>query len=269
MIDLARSLTLARVGEDLFRGTSPDAQAPRVFGGQVVAQGLLAAYETVERFDCHSLHSYFIHAGDPGAPILFQVDRLRDGGSFATRRVSAMQGERRLLELTASFQAAEQGFTHQAPMPAVAAGPEAIDDAGDPRGLGIGIYLRNLRNPRPGMIDEINPPQHQTWFRADGLPSEQRYHQAALAYATDFQMLPTMVQPHPLRWSTPGLQIASLDHALWFHRPLDFTAWHLHDLDSPSAHATRGLARGRVFSRTGTLVASTAQEAMFRLRAPR
>jgi acyl-CoA thioesterase-2 len=264
--DLVGTLTLVACGDDLFRGTSPTGQR-RVAGGQVIAQSLLAAYETVapDR-SCHSLHCHFVHPGRSDLPIDLAVERTRDGGSFTTRRVVARQGEAILLECIASFQTPANGCEHQQPMPEAEAVPEALGDEGDPRGLHLGIQSRNVRSPRPGIVAEVRPPLHQAWLRVLSPLGEQRFHQAALAYATDLHMLPTMIQPHPLTWSMPGMRMASLDHTLWFHRPFDMNDWLLHSLDSPFAGGGRGLARGLVYDRGGTLVASTAQEAIFGIK---
>jgi acyl-CoA thioesterase-2 len=268
MAILVESLALEPIERDLFRGVTPPGSGARIFGGQVIAQCLLAAYETVEARACHSLHAYFIHPGDTSIPILFEVDRARDGGSFTTRRVTAVQNGRQILNFAASFQAPEEGFTHQSPAPSVAA-PEALADD-DPRGDSVGLQLRSVAVPRPGMVLGVRPPRHQVWMRSrQPLGEDLRFHQAALVYASDFPLLPTSVQPHPVTWGMRGIQRASLDHAVWFHRPFDFCQWHLYDMDSPSASGTRGLSRGAIYGPDGTLVASAAQEAMFRLRAPK
>jgi acyl-CoA thioesterase-2 len=265
---LIEMLTLEPAGVDVFNGYAPTADGSRIFGGAVVAQSLLAAYESVGDRVCHSLHCYFIHPGDPAKPIRFNVDRTRDGGAFATRHVSAMQDGRTILELLASFQHPSDGaFEHQSPLP-VAPRPETLIDD-DRRGESVGIRLRNARVPRPGFVPEILPPRHQTWFCSDQpLGPEIRHHQAALAYASDFPQLPTIVQPHPVTWRTPGFQYASLDHAIWFHRRFDFNQWHLCDMDTPSSSGERGLSRSTVFSQDGTLVATVLQEAMIRMRQP-
>lgn len=268
MQTLVEMLALERIDRDLYRGITPAGAGPRIFGGQVIAQCLLAAYETVEGRACHSLHAYFIHPGDPAIPILFEVDRARDGGSFTTRRVTAVQDGRQIFNLAASFHAEQDGFEHQAPMPAVAApDPEALGDD-DTRGRRVGIDLRTVDLPRAGMAPLVRPPRQQVWTRSNQpLPPDLRYHQAVLAYASDFPLLGTSVLPHGVTWAMPGMQNASLDHAIWFHRPFDFNGWHLYDMDSPSASGTRGFNRGSIFGRDGTLVASTAQEAMIRIRA--
>lgn len=268
MTSLIDKLTLERVDHDVFRGFTAGYGGPRIFGGAAVAQALLAAYETVGELVCHSLHSYFIHPGDAAAPITFEVARIRDGGSFATRRVVLKQGERQILEMTASFQVPNDGPEHRigvdlAPLP-----DALVDD--DPRGDAVGIQLRNSELPRPGFEPSIRPPRHRMWFRSQHpLPPGIRYHQAALAYASDFPQLPTIIQPHPLTWDTPGFQFTSLDHAIWFHRPFDFNRWHLCDMDTPCAAGERGFSRGTIHAEDGTVVASVTQEAMIRMRPPR
>ncbi|MET0137334.1 MAG: acyl-CoA thioesterase II, partial [Sphingobium sp.] len=170
-----------------------------------------------------------------------------------------------ILEMIASFQRTSEGMEHCIAMPASPSPDSLADD--DMRGASVGIELRNRKVPRPGMVATIEPPNHQMWFRSRvPLGDAIRLHQAALAYASDFPQLPTIVQPHPVTWRTPGFQFASLDHAIWFHRPLDFTHWHLCDLDTPSSSQQRGLCRSSVFTQDGTLVATVMQEAMIRMR---
>ena len=266
MKTLIQMLALERVEGDRFSGWAPDRTSSRIFGGGVVAQALLAAYETVEGRVCHSLHCYFIDLGDPALPMIFDVGRTRDGGSFATRHVTVTQDGRPILEMLASFQRPVASFEHQTVAPAVAM-PETLGDD-DRRGEAAGIQLRNIRLPRPGFEPTVRPPTHRTWFRSEQpLGTDLRYHQAALAYASDFPQLPTIVQPHAVTWATPGFQFASLDHAIWFHRPLDFNAWHLCDMETPSSSDGRGVSRATIYSRDGVLVATLVQEAMIRMRA--
>lgn len=262
---LIEQLALAPAGKDRFTGTTPSLGGGRIFGGAAVAHALLAAYETVSDRACHSLHAYFIHPGNPATPVTFEVERSRDGGSFATRRVRAMQDGRPILDLMASFQARGPGMEHQMAMP-VALDPEALVDD-DRRGASVGIQLRNAELPRPGFVPDVRAPHHQMWFRSEWpLGLELRYHQAALAYASDFPQLPVIVQPHPVTWAMDDFQFASLDHAIWFHRPLDFHQWHLCDLDTPSSAQGRGLSRSSIYAQDGTLVATVLQEAMIRMR---
>lgn len=266
MTTLPQLLALKTLARDLYRGRLPTDGATRLFGGAVVAQALLAAYETVEESPCHSLHSYFIHPGDPARPVDYAVERTRDGGTFATRRVIAEQDGRQILNLSASFQKPGDGPEHQIARSADVPDVELLADD-DARGQYVGLQLRNTSAPRPGIVPDIQPPYHQMWFRSLWpLGGELRHHQAALAYASDYPQLPTMVQPHPLTWKTPGFQFTSLDHSLWFHRPVDFTRWHLCTMDTPAAGGGRGLSRGTIYAQDGTVVASVAQEGMLRTR---
>ncbi len=278
---LAGTLALERLEKNRFRGTTPDSWSGRIFGGQVIAQALLAAYETVEERPCHSLHAYFIRPGDPVVPIVFEVDRSRDGGSFATRRVIAIQDGKQILNLAASFQDAEEGFEHQVPVPEHPHWSELLaeirpEDAGKPdAGRATGWLSSSVTRPIEirtveGMLspEGQQPPFNKYWFRAiDPIGDDPRLHQAILAYASDMGMLATATRPHPVTRRTPGLKSASLDHSMWFHRPIDFNAWHLYVQDSPIASGGRGFSRGSIYTEAGVLVASTAQEGM--LRPPR
>lgn len=279
---LTESLALERIEVNLFRGVSPEDGPGRIFGGQVIAQSLLAAYETVEERVCHSLHCYFIRPGDPRIPILFEVDRSRDGGTFTTRRVIAVQNGKQIFNLAASFQTPEDGFEHQAPMPDVA-GPEtyaAEADAQKAKMLeGASEEMRRMMNrPRPiemlgrdnygfGRKPKPGEPKSDTWIRAVApIGDDQRMHQVILAYASDMNLLSTAMRPHGVAWQTPGLQSASLDHAMWFHKPSNFNDWHLYSQDSPSASGGRGFVRGSIYDKAGNLVASVAQEGLMRLK---
>jgi acyl-CoA thioesterase-2 len=252
-----------------------------VFGGQVLAQALVAARRTIEEDrDAHSLHGYFILPGDLEAPIVYFVDRLRDGRSFTTRRVTAIQHGRAIFNLSASFQVRESGPEHQVAMPAVPPPEELVSELEQIRRQADRIpeSLRGvLTQDRPldfrivAPQDPIDPvrsePVRHVWFRVIGeLPDDILYHQAALAYASDYGMLATVLQPHGLGIRAPGLQVASLDHAVWFHRPFRADEWLLYAIESPAAAGARGFALGRVFTRAGTLVASVAQEGLTRLR---
>jgi acyl-CoA thioesterase-2 len=273
--DLARTLALEPIEVDLFRGRTAGRQGPRIYGGHVIAQSLLAAYETVEQRLCHSLHCYFIHPGDPKAPILYEVDRARDGPSFTTRRVTAIQHGRQIFNMAASFQVAESGFEHQEPMPA-AQPPEGLrdpfkrfDDMLPEAERAEAARTRPIeqRTAEPIRLGEAMASDHTVWIRAKApIGPDQRLQQAVLAYASDLAFLETSLRPHGVAWETPGMQTASLDHAIWFHRPFDFNVWLLYAQDSPSAHAGRGLVRGQVFTADGVLVASVMQEALIRLR---
>jgi acyl-CoA thioesterase-2 len=279
---LVETLQLERIEENLFRGTSPDNSPGRIFGGQVIAQSLLAAYETVEARICHSLHCYFIRPGDPTVPIVFEVDRSRDGGSFTTRRVIAVQHGKQIFNLAASFKDPEEGFFHQASMPA---GPhwselrdqrevmlEMMKDAPEQAKRWLSrpmpIEMRS-KDARTYWLDkQPKEPESQNWFRcATPIGDDPRMHQVILAYASDMNLLSTAMRPHGVHWQTRGFQSASLDHAMWFHKPTNFNDWHLYVHDSPSASDGRGLIRGAIYAEDGTLVASVAQEGLLRMKA--
>ena len=279
---LVETLALERIEVNLFRGVSPEDGPGRIFGGQVIAQSLLAAYETVEDRVCHSLHCYFIRPGDPRIPILFEVDRSRDGGTFTTRRVIAVQNGKQIFNLAASFQVAEEGFEHQAPMPDVP-GPESYAAEADAQKAKMlenaSEEMRRMMNrPRPiemlgrdnygfGRKPKPGEPKSDTWMRAVApIGDEARMHQVILAYASDMNLLSTAMRPHGVAWQTPGLQSASLDHAMWFHKPSNFNDWHLYTQDSPSASGGRGFVRGAIYDAKGELVASVAQEGLMRLK---
>jgi acyl-CoA thioesterase-2 len=278
---LIELLALERIEENLYRGQSQDLGWGRVFGGQVLGQALSAASRTVppDR-QVHSLHSYFLRPGRVDMPIVYEVDRIRDGGSFTTRRVNAVQQGHVIFSLSASFQAEEEGYDHQDLAPE-APGPEGILSeqalaqriaAFIPASLRAGaladrpIELRPV-NPHNPLRPDVRPPHKQVWCRANGsLPDDPALHRYLLAYASDFQLLTTSLQPHGVSWLSPGMQTASLDHALWFHRPLRMDQWLLYEIDSPSASGARGLVRGRFFDQQGRLVASCAQEGLIRHR---
>jgi acyl-CoA thioesterase-2 len=262
---------------DTFVGESQPQPWGRVFGGQVLAQALTAAQRTVvpER-PVHSMHGYFLRAGDSSEPITFAVERLRDGRSFSARRVHALQFGRPILSMIASFQSAAEGLDHQAPMPAVPA-PESLPtlrehyaglDTPDAR-----YWTRqrpmDLRHVEPPIYLEPDPERrtHQAvWMRTVGtLPDDPALHAAVLAYASDYSLLEPVLRGHGRAWSEPGLKAASLDHAMWWHRPGRADEWLLYVQDSPSAQGARGLGIGRVYSRDGALVASVAQEGMLRV----
>jgi acyl-CoA thioesterase-2 len=277
---LVETLQLERIEENLFRGRSPDTRPGRIFGGQVIAQSLLAAYETVETRHCHSLHCYFIRPGDPTVPIVFEVDRSRDGGSFTTRRVVAIQRGKQIFNLAASFKDPEEGFTHQSEMPAGPHWSELKDEAelmAEFMKTAPEEAKRWMRGPRPIEMRAADartyfmggpkPPQAQNWFRCrTPIGDDAHMHQVILAYASDMNLLSTAMRPHGVHWQTPGFQSASLDHAMWFHKATDFNQWHLYAHDSPSASDGRGLIRGQIYAEDGTLVASVAQEGLIRMR---
>ncbi|MEO7025921.1 MAG: acyl-CoA thioesterase II [Caulobacteraceae bacterium] len=265
---LRETLSLERIEVNLFRGQAPSEQGPRIFGGLVIGQALMAAYGTVEGRLCHSLHCYFIRPGDPAIPIVYEVDRSRDGRSFTTRRVTAIQHGAQIFNFAASFQEEEGGFEHQDPMPprpALASLPSEIDAWG----AGRPIEMR-WTQPRDWDAAPVAGPAAQSvWMRAIApIGEDVALQQAALAYASDMSLMSTGMRPHAITWRTPGFQSASLDHAIWFHRQSNFNAWHLYDQTSPSASGGRGLNFGQIFREDGALVATTAQEGLMRLRQP-
>ena len=280
MHDLKQTLDLRRVDDDVFEGVSPDPKLGRIFGGQVVAQALVAAYETLDERFCHSLHAYFERAGDPSIPVRFEVSRPRDGKSFSTRRVSAMQRGEQILGMTASFQVLEEGYEHQSTMPLVPP-PESLPTERELREPELGAFApevaRRILDDRPIEMRYVDPrvmirpqptvPVQHIWFRslAPVGPSIAR-QQAVLAFASDYQLLDTALRPHGATWFSGKVQSASLDHAMWFHRPIEVEAWHLYVADSPSASGARGFTRGSIFSRDGRLVASVTQEGLIRRR---
>jgi acyl-CoA thioesterase-2 len=283
LADLVSRLGLERLDRDLFRGRSQDLGWGAIFGGQVVGQALSAAAQTVGGGRIvHSLHGYFMRAGDVRGSIVYQIDRLRDGKSFTTRRVVAVQEGEAIFSLEASFQADEDGLDHQDAMPEVPA-PEtlrsereiAISLAAElpPHLLARATAERPIEirpvEPRDPRTPTAAPARRRAWYRTvDQLPDDPALHRYLLAYASDFAFLGTALDPHAMSWLTPGLQIASLDHAMWFHRPFRFDDWLLYVVDSPSASGARGLVRGQFFDRSGRLVASTAQEGLIRRRRP-
>ena len=282
--DLLATLDLEPLEHNLFRGRSLATGRTRVFGGQVIAQALVAATRTVEAArPPHSLHAYFLLGGDPDVPILYEVDRIRDGRSFTTRRVVAIQHGRAIFALSASFQADEPGFDHGAAMPEVP-GPEDLPDLGDVPGEALsqgGSLPESVRaflaRERPIELRPVElgryasrepgPPRFHVWFRAAGpLPDDPAIHRCVLAYASDMMLLDAALVPHGRTVFEPEIMAASLDHALWFHRPFRADDWLLYAQDTPSASGARGFSRGLVFTRGGTLVASVAQEGLVRTR---
>ncbi|MBL8603594.1 MAG: acyl-CoA thioesterase II [Myxococcales bacterium] len=281
--ELRQLLALERIEENLFRGPSQDLGWGTVYGGQVLGQALSAATQTVpEGRLVHSFHAYFLRPGDVSRPVLYEVDRIRDGSSFNTRRVVAVQKGEAIFNLAASFQRDEEGFDHQDLMPD-APPPEAVPTEQErlapfaqrlPRFLRSRAVAERPFEMRP--VDESDDPilpspkaaMRRVWLRTiDRLPDDPAFHRAMLAYASDFSFLTTALLPHGVTWLTPGMQVASLDHVMWFHRPFRVDEWLLHVIDSPSASGARGLVRGRVFNQKGQLVASTAQEGLIRQRA--
>jgi acyl-CoA thioesterase II len=277
--DLIQVMTLERLELDLFRGESRDIGSPQVFGGQVLGQALMAATATVEQRVVHSLHAYFLRRGDFNAPIVYEVDRARDGNHFSTRRIVAIQHGAQIFNMSASFQAAEEGLQHQLPMPQVAP-PEALADLPSyARDLALCLptsVRRLLEKKRPFEFRPVEPPGFplpqksaplkNIWFRAvDKLPDDEGLHRCLLAYVSDFNLLEAAMMPHGLSMTTPQLMVASIDHAMWFHRNVRVDDWLLYAIDSPSASNARGFTRGSLFARDGRLVASTAQEGLLRV----
>jgi len=278
--DLIKVMTLERLEINLFRGQSRDIGSPQVFGGQVLGQALSAAAATVEGRVVHSLHAYFLRRGDCNAPIVYQVDRSLDGHSFSNRRVVAIQHGQQIFNMAASFQATEAGFDHQIGMPPVPPPESLADSSGPPAQLLERLPERVRRffeQPRPfefRMVQSIDylhpqraPPERQIWFRAvDALAEDEMLHRRLLAYVSDFFLLDTATLPHGTSFLKPTLVMASIDHALWFHRTLRVDDWLLYAMESPSASGARGFARASVFARDGRLVASAAQEGLVRSR---
>jgi len=278
--ELLRLMRLETLEDNLFRGVSRDIGTERVFGGQVLAQALLAASYTVEDGLAHSLHAYFLRAGDHDAPVVYSVDRSRDGGSFSARRVVAIQHGRPIFTLAASFQVEEEGLDHQFEAPEVPP-PEAVNpiallprEAFDhmPRSMQrwldrFGPFeFRAVRGSDPDH-HHPQPPFKELWFKLHGpLEDDPHLHRAILAYVSDFHLVGTATLPHGISWVDGKLIIASLDHAMWFHRDFRLDDWLLYVCDSPSSSGGRGLARGMIFDQQGRLVASTAQEGVIRLR---
>ena len=267
--ELLTLLDLERIDDDILRGHAPATTLQRVFGGQVLAQAIIAGARTVpDDRPPHSLHGYFLRPGDPAVPIVYVVERTRDGGSFTTRRVIARQHGRPIFHMTASFQVVEQGLEHQDEMPEV---PE-------PDGLPT-LAERIAASGRPVAPDEWGvldvryggeeADRLQVWLRTvSALPDGAALHAAVLAYASDLTILGTALRPHGIGFENPELISASIDHAMWFHRPARADEWLLHDQDTPSASGGRGLGRGRMFDQQGRLVATTVQEGLMRLRRP-
>lgn len=280
--DLITLLKLERIEDNIFRGVSRDIGSPQVFGGQVLGQALSAAQHTVEGRVVHSLHAYFLRRGDMDAPIIYDVDRARDGGSFSNRRVVAIQHGRPILNMAASFQTPEEGLSHQAAMPDVPA-PDGLKDlthlAADLLDK-IPVKLRRFmidQRPfefRPVAMSNFDepkklPPYKNVWIRAvDTLTDETALHQNLLAYVSDFELLATSTLPHALPFTRGNVILASLDHALWFHRAFRMDEWLLYSMESTNASGARGFASGKFFTQDGTLVASTTQEGLIRVLDP-
>jgi acyl-CoA thioesterase-2 len=275
---LLELLDLEELEVNIFRGRSPQENRQRVFGGQVAGQALVAAGRTVDRGSVHSLHAYFLRPGDPSTPILYQVDRIRDGRTFTTRRVVAIQHGQAIFHLSASFQPDESGPEHGIAMPD-APDPETLPSLAEwiaPRLHTMPEPLRQwFTRDRPIDVRPLEPtdpfhpvarpPRQLVWIRASGrLPDSLLLHQCVVAYASDLSLLDTVTLPHAIAWNDPHYVMASLDHAMWFHRPFRADEWLLYAQESPVAHGARGFVTGRLFTRAGTLVVSVAQEGLIR-----
>ncbi|MFJ4004190.1 acyl-CoA thioesterase II [Streptomyces sp. NPDC090023] len=280
--DLLDLLDLERIEEDIYRGQSRSAVVPRVFGGQVAAQALVAAGRTVPADRAaHSLHAYFLRTGDPGAPIVYSVDRIRDGRSFTTRRVVAVQHGKPIFHLSASFQAYEDGLDHQAPMPPAPdpatlptsqerlrgyahLDPEVVERFLEAREA---IDLRYVDEPPYGEFGTPREPHSQVWFRANGkLDDDPLLHVVLATYVSDMTLLDSVLLAHGRGgWAVGDVVGASLDHAMWFHRPFRADEWLLYDQESPSAHGGRGLGQARIWTRDGRLAISVVQEGVVRV----
>ena len=271
----------AQTDEDIFVGQSQQEVRRRVFGGQVLGQSLVAAARTVEPGRLmHSMHGYFLRPGDTEIPITFGVERLRDGRSFSARRTHAYQNGVPILSMISSFQAPGEGLDHQERMPEGIPAPESLPSTAE--------LLKEIDHPvaqawstqRPMDIRHVAEPVYfasgpdkvaynAVWMKTFGpMPEDQNLHRAALAYASDYTILESVLRRHGLAWATPGMSVASLDHAMWWHRPVRVDDWLLYVQESPSASGARGLATGRIFNRAGELVASVAQEGMVRVPDP-
>jgi acyl-CoA thioesterase-2 len=281
LCNLLALLNLEKIEEGLFRGQSEDLGLRQVFGGQVVGQALYAAKETVpEDRLVHSFHSYFLRPGDSQKPIVYDVETLRDGNSFSARRVAAVQNGKPIFYMTASFQAPESGYEHQKEMPPAPKPDGLVSETDIARSLEkflpphakekflsekpLEIRPVVFHNPLKGHVDQ---PSRQVWIRANGsMPQDLRVHQYLLGYASDFNFLPVALQPHGVGFLEPGMQVATIDHSMWFHRPFDMNDWLLYSVESTSASSARGFVRGEFYTQDGVLVASTVQEGVMRHR---
>ncbi|NIP81209.1 MAG: acyl-CoA thioesterase II [Gemmatimonadetes bacterium] len=277
--DLAKLLELEPLEHNIYRGRNRDIGTRRIYGGQVLAQSVVAASRTVEEDrPIHSMHGYFILPGDLEAPVVYFVDRLRDGGSFTTRRVTAIQHGRAIFNMSASFHRVEEGPEHQVPMPDVP-GPDglaseleiirAMADRIPERLRGVLTQDRPLDIRPVDPVDPFEPrvrePVRHIWVRALGTVDAPLHHRAILAYASDYGLLGAALQPHGITWRRDDVMVASLDHAIWFHRPVDVNEWLLYTMESPVTAGARGFGRGTFYTRDGRLVASVAQEGLVRL----
>jgi len=271
-------LQLKQIDSQHFEGCSEDLGFKHVFGGQVCGQAMMAAYQTVDNLVAHSMHGYFLRPGDHSLPIQYETQILRDGGTFSARRVIATQHNKEIFTLNVSFQKPEQGLSHQFDMPETTE-PETLLSELEIRRRFKHLIPKKLQAQftcdRPIEIRPVKPidysnpdiraPYKQNWFRAvDKLPDDLALHQCILSYASDFGLLGTSMLPHGVSFAQKGMQVASLDHAIWFHRPFRIDDWLLYDMDSPSASQGRGFNRGNIYNQNGELVASVCQEALIR-----
>jgi len=278
---LVHLLDLETIEVNIFRGTQPNEERQRVFGGQVAAQALMAAGRTVDQGRVHSLHSYFLRPGDPKVPILYEVDRIRDGKSFTTRRVVAIQHGRAIYNMQASFHVDEDGLDHQIKAPVVEQ-PEEIPTLFERikatgNDAGIDEWFKRQHPIDQRFIGELpwsptrpREPVKQVWIKADGtLPNDPLLHACVVTYASDMSLFDAILGPHDVRWDDGTFMGASIDHCMWFHRAVKADEWLLYDMDSPIAHGARGLARGFLFDRSGELCVSMVQEGLTRIITPR
>ena len=279
LAELLNILEIEQLEVDLFRGVGGGGETTvRIFGGQVIAQALAAAYKTVEGRLCHSLHAYFIRAGDPSIPVVYQVDRARDGGSFTTRRVVAVQHGKQILNMSASFHVEEVGLDHQHTMPNVN-GPDGLQSRAEQREENKNRipekYRYDFLRKRPIEICEVAPQdwfepvkasdENFLWFRVPGAyGADATMQHCLLAYASDMNLLGSSLRPHGTSFFKGQVMTASLDHAMWFHKPVNFDDWHLYSMDSPFTGSARGFNRGTIYTQSGVLVASVAQEGLVR-----
>ena len=277
--ELLNLLDIETLEVDLFRGIGSGGEtSTRIFGGHVIAQALAAAYRTVPERLCHSLHAYFIRPGDPSIPVIYSVDRARDGGSFTTRRVVAIQHGKQILNLSASFHIVEDGWNYQHPMPEVE-GPEGLLNRAELRDQFVDQIPEKHRSdflrPRPIELREVDPrdlfdpgptdDRNYLWFRMESAAGQSpQMQQCLMAYASDMHLLGSSLRPHGKTWFQRAVMTASLDHAMWFHGPIEFRDWHLYSMDAPFTGGARGFNRGSIYTQDGRLVASVAQEGLVR-----
>lgn len=282
--ELLNLLDIETLEVDLFRGIGSGGEtSTRIFGGHVIAQALAAAYRTVPDRLCHSLHAYFIRPGDPAIPVIYSVDRARDGGSFTTRRVVAIQHGKQILNMSASFHIVEDGWDYQHPMPEVD-GPEGLLNRAELRDQFADRIPEQHRadflRPRPIELREVDPrdlfdpdpadDRNHLWFRMEAAKGQgPQMQQCLMAYASDMNLLGSSLRPHGKTWFQGSVMTASLDHTMWFHGPIEFQNWHLYSMDAPFTGGARGFNRGAIYTQDGRLVASVAQEGLVRPYRPK